>query len=145
MQCPSAKLALWHTVLKRTEPKTSKASQQRRSSTVGAADKNVTFATKRSDKAYPSSARWYLEFGRKKRRAGQVLLCRCLTTATRGASGECREREAGQRQREELSPRAVRVKREYDEMKGRGRKRENCNAVGEGRKDGGRGEGPNEA
>lgn len=76
-----------------------------------------------SDKAYPSSARWYLEFSRKKRRAGQVPLCRCLTTATRGAAGECREREAGQRSREERSPEAMREKRGWrDEGQGRRRR-----------------------
>lgn len=59
-----------------------------------------------------------------------MLLSRCLTTATRGAAGECRGREAGQRPREERLPPASSVEREDDEMKGRDGKRD-----GDGRGD----------
>lgn len=65
-----------------------------------AAAKNVTFSMERPDNASPLLCPpvfgvW--QAGEKRRRAGQVLLGRCLTTATRGAAGECRGWEVGQR------------------------------------------------
>lgn len=64
-----------YTALQKTVLKASKAFGQWRPSNCRAADKNVTFATERSDNASPSSVRWYLDFGRKGRRREEQDKC----------------------------------------------------------------------